>query len=92
MGLDAKAVDAHLTKFLREHPTLTAQQVKFLNLLKQYIAEHGSIMIDTLYEAPFTSVSHEGVDGVFPVEDVDELITAITPFLKTEGQSQEVQE
>ena len=48
-------------------------------------------MIDTLYEAPFTSVSHEGVDGVFPVEDVDELITAITPFLKTEGQSQEVQ-
>jgi len=92
VGLDAKAVDAHLTKFLREHPTLTAQQVKFLNLLKQYIAEHGSIMIDTLYEAPFTSVSHEGVDGVFPVEDVDELITAITPFLKTEGQSQEVQE
>ncbi|MDN7125664.1 DEAD/DEAH box helicase family protein [Pseudidiomarina sp. 1APP75-32.1] len=92
VGLDAKAVDEHFAKFLREHPTLTAQQVTFLNLLKNYIAEHGSIVIDTLYDAPFTSVSHEGVDGVFPADDVDELIAAITPFLKTESQSQEVQE
>jgi len=33
----------------------------------------------------FTSVSHEGTDGVFTADDVGELITVLRPFLKQEG-------
>ncbi|PAA96783.1 restriction endonuclease subunit R [Serratia fonticola] len=85
IGLDAQAIEDHFKSFLHTHPTLTAQQVRFINLLKNYIAQHGSIVIDTLYDAPFTSVSHEGIDGVFTPDDVGELIAVLTPFLKQEG-------
>ncbi|WP_116186933.1 DEAD/DEAH box helicase family protein [Pectobacterium aquaticum] len=84
IGLDPQAIEDHFKDFLHTHPALTAKQVRFMNLLKNHIAQHGSIMIDTLYEKPFISVSHEGVDGVFPPGDVDELIAVLEPFLKQE--------
>lgn len=75
--------------FLHSHPTLTAQQVRFMNLLKNYIAQHGSILVDTLYDAPFTSVSYQGIDGVFTAADVGELIAVLKPFIKSESSSTE---
>jgi len=81
IGIDAQKVETHFTQFLHEHPTLTAKQVQFMNLLKNYIAEHGSITIDKLYEAPFISVSHQGIDGVFSTDDADALITLMRPFI-----------
>lgn len=84
IGLDPQAVEDHFKQFLHLHPGLTAQQVRFMNLLKNYIAQHGFIVVDKLYEAPFDSVSHEGIDGVFSPEDVDNLITVLKPFLRQE--------
>jgi len=84
IGVDPQAVEEHFKKFLHSHPDLGAQQVRFMNLLKNYIAQHGSIVIEKLYEAPFTSVSHEGLDGVFTSDDVGELITVLKPFIQTE--------
>jgi type I restriction enzyme R subunit len=43
-------------------------------------------VVETLYDAPFTSVSHEGIDGVFKPDDVGELIAVLKPFLKPEVQ------
>jgi len=91
IGLDPQAVEEHFKLFLHAHPTLTAQQVRFMNLLKNYIAQHGSILIETLYDAPFTSVSHEGIDGVFKPDDVGELINVLRPFLKPDAQQSEIQ-
>lgn len=82
IGLDAEAIEQHFKSFLHAHPTLTAKQVQFMNLLKNHIAMHGSILIETLYEKPFTSLSHEGIDGVFTPGDVGELITVLKPFIK----------
>lgn len=90
IGLDPQAVEEHFKQFLHAHPTLTAQQVRFMNLLKNYIAQHGSIIVETLYDAPFTSVSHEGIDGVFKPDDVGELITVLKPFLKPETPATEL--
>ncbi|PPC75046.1 restriction endonuclease subunit R [Pokkaliibacter plantistimulans] len=87
IGLDAKAIEAHFTLFLHEHPSLTAQQVRFMNLLKNYIAQHGSIVVEKLYEPPFDSISHEGIDGVFAPTDVTELVAVLKPFLKNPDQS-----
>ena len=81
VGIDQHAIENHFTDFLHQHPKLTHVQVRFMNLLKKYISEHGTITIDKLYEAPFTSVSHEGVDGVFKPEDVDELVAVLKPFV-----------
>ncbi|MDI3390978.1 DEAD/DEAH box helicase family protein [Pseudomonas sp. V98_8] len=82
IGLDAQAIEEHFKSFLHAHPSLTAQQVRFMNLLKNYISQHGSIVVEKLYEPPFDSVSHEGIDGVFAPADITELVAVIKPFLR----------
>lgn len=82
IGLDAEAIEEHFKGFLHTHPELTAQQVRFMNLLKNYIAQHGSIVVDKLYEPPFDSISHEGIDGVFSPDDVGELVSVLKPFIR----------
>lgn len=84
IGLDPQAIEDHFKDFLHAHPTLTAQQVRFMNLLKNYIAQHGSIVVEKLYEPPFDSISHEGIDGVFTPDDVGELIAVLKPYLRQE--------
>ena len=85
IGLDPQAIEEHFKSFLHAHPSLTAQQVRFMNLLKNYIAQHGSIVVEKLYEPPFDSVSHEGIDGVFSPDDVGELVVVLKPFLRVDN-------
>ncbi len=87
VGLNSEAVEEHFTQFLHAHPTLTAKQVQFMNLLKNYIAEHGSITIEKLYEAPFINLSHEGIDGVFSTSDADALIAVMRPFMSQQART-----
>ncbi len=88
VGMDLSTVERHFTQFLHSHPQLTHKQVQFMNLLKQYISEHGAIKLETLYQAPFTSVSHEGIDGVFSTDDVDELVALLRPFWDNKQEAQ----
>ena len=55
-----------------------------MNLLKTYLSNHGTITVEKLYEAPFTSIDHEGVGGLFKSEDVDDLVEVLRPYLVTE--------
>ena len=81
IGMDAKAVKAKFVEFARKHPKLTAKQTRFLGLLQNHIARYGSITIEKLYEAPFTVVDADGLDGVFENEDeVTDLLQAIQVF------------
>jgi type I restriction enzyme R subunit len=86
VGLDAAAVERAFTEFVHKHPHLSAQQLRFLQVLQNYIAQNGGIEIDRLYEPPFTTIHAESVDGVFPApKDVDELLAILTTFApKTE--------
>lgn len=92
IGQDAQAIEEHFKKFLHDHPALTAQQVRFMNLLKNYIAQHGSIVIEKLYDAPFSSISHDGIDGVFKPTDVDQLVMVLKPFLRENNSPSGLQE
>src|SRR5690606_28834132 len=87
IGLDAYAIEDHFEIFLHAHPALTAHLVRFMILLNYYIDQHDSIIIEKLYDASFTSVSHEGIDGVFTTDDVGELIAVLKPFIKAEPKS-----
>jgi type I restriction enzyme R subunit len=82
IGLKPEMVEAHFQQFLHAHPTLTAKQTQFMNLLKNYIAQYGNIEVDKLYEAPFINISHDGIDGVFSTDDADELMGVLKPFFK----------
>ena len=81
IGMDAEAVNIRFSDFIFSHPSLTANQISFLNLLKNHISRYGAIEIDQLYEPPFTTLHSDGLDGVFLDERmVDELITIIKAF------------
>jgi len=41
---------------------------------------YGGLDIDRLYEAPFTTISANGIDGVFSDELIDELLDLIARF------------
>ena len=68
---------------MHSHPSLTAKQVQFLNLLQAYISEYGGITIDKLYESPFDRLAPNGLDGIFAPEDVTALVQVLQPFVKT---------
>jgi type I restriction enzyme R subunit len=79
--MDADAVNDRFSRFAANHPGLTANQVSFLNLLKNHISRYGSIEIEQLYEPPFTTIHSDGLDGVFTDEPVvEELIAVIASF------------
>ncbi len=81
IGMDAQAVNSRFADFITAHPKLTANQVSFLNLLKNHISRYGVIEIEDLYEPPFTTIHSEGLDGVFTDESmVDELLGVVASF------------
>ena len=84
--MDASAIQAKFAEFARKHPTLSAKQTRFLALLQNHIARFGSITIEKLYEAPFTVVDADGLDGVFEDEtEVSDLLNVIRAFGPSAG-------
>ncbi len=80
VGLDAEAVDAAFTSFSHKHLELSAQQLRFLAMLKTHICNNGGLEIDRLYEAPFTDLAADGIDGLFGEPLIDELLELIARF------------
>ena len=81
VGLDAAAVEQSFTDFVHQHPRLSSQQLRFLQVLQNYIAQNGGIELDRLYEPPFTTIHAESVDGIFTNPgDVDALLAILTVF------------
>ncbi|WP_231715586.1 DEAD/DEAH box helicase family protein [Desulfosarcina widdelii] len=81
IGMDSAAVRERFENFAKIHADLDARQLQFMRMLQAHISRHGSIELETLYEAPFTTLSAEGIDGVFTDErQVDALIGIIETF------------
>ena len=79
--MDAQAVKSRFENFVRRHPALTAKQVRFLGLLQNHIARHGTIERERLYDDPFTLIDAEGPAGVFSDESqMTELLDLIDSF------------
>jgi type I restriction enzyme R subunit len=81
VGMEPEAVRDRFQIFVQKHPKLTAKQTRFLSLLENHIAKYGSVEIERLYEDPFTVVDADGIDGVFPQVEADELIKIIDTFI-----------
>ena len=84
IGMDPEAVKKHFARFVQRYPKITANQTLFLSLLQNHIAKYGTIELAKLYEAPFTSINSDGLDGVFSDEQqIDDLLTIIQDFQLT---------
>lgn len=81
-GMDADAVKEKFAVFHQQYPALSAMQVRFLTMLQNYIAEHGPVRMQDLYEAPFTNINSQGPDGIFKDESqLDAFTGLINSFL-----------
>lgn len=67
-------VSESFAKFIQMHPTLTTTQLKFLELLKNYIIDNGDITKKDLIQAPFTVIHPSGIRGVFTPIEIEEIL------------------
>jgi type I restriction enzyme, R subunit len=81
VGMEPEAVRDKFSAFVQKHPKLSAKQTRFLSLLQNHIARHGTISVERLYDAPFTVIDADGPDGVFEDEsDLSDLINIVRSF------------
>jgi type I restriction enzyme R subunit len=76
IGLDREAAKAALAGFV-SGSLLTANQIEFVNLIVDYLTEHGVMDAAVLYESPFTDLTPKGPDGLFTATQVDVLMGAL---------------
>ena len=76
IGLDRETAKAAMDKFLQgKRPT--ANQIEFVNQIVDHLTEEGYMNPELLYESPYTDIHPNGVEGLFPSADVDQLITIL---------------
>jgi type I restriction enzyme R subunit len=76
VGLDREAAKQAFSSFI-EGKSLIANQIEFLDLVIDHLTERGIMDPRRLYESPFTDIDDQGVNGVFEMSDVRELVNAI---------------
>ena len=74
VGLERDAAKQASPRFLSSR-TLTANQIEFIDLIINYLTQHGAMYPERLYESPFTDFNPLGVEGLFKPADVTELLT-----------------
>ena len=66
-----KAFDA----FIAEHSYISSRQLSFLNLLRDFILDHGELQKRDLIQSPFTMLHPEGIRGVFNPKEIEEILS-----------------
>jgi type I restriction enzyme R subunit len=73
IGLDRQAAKRAFSEYLDKKP-LTANQIRFIDLIIDYLTQNGVMEPGLLYESPFTDFNAAGLDGVFPDQDATGIV------------------
>lgn len=76
VGLDREAAKTAFNEFL-SNETMSASQIEFVNLIIDYLTEHGVMEPRMLYESPFTDINPLGPDGLFESGWIDRLVATL---------------
>lgn len=60
--------------FIARHSTFTALQIQFLQTLRTFILQTGTVAKKDLINAPFTRLHPEGIRGMFRPGEIDEIL------------------
>ncbi len=87
VGMNKDAIEHAFTDFVQQaHTHMNAKQQRFIGMLKNYLIRFGTIRIEQLYDAPFTSIHDMGLDGVFSQAQADVIAQFIRQFNVDLGQ------
>ncbi|MEU0061751.1 DEAD/DEAH box helicase family protein [Streptomyces albidoflavus] len=81
-GLEREAAALAFDAF-QQGKTFTANQLRFVNELIDYLARNGTIGVDALYESPFTALAPTGPEAIFPEAEVDVMVSVIHSIRST---------
>jgi type I restriction enzyme R subunit len=73
IGLDRGAAKEAFADFLADR-AMTANQIEFVNMIIESLANKGVVDPARLYESPFTDLAPSGPDGLFSGTDVEEIV------------------
>ncbi|MDB9516914.1 DEAD/DEAH box helicase family protein [Roseofilum reptotaenium CS-1145] len=73
VGLDRKAAKEAFSKYLDTHD-FSANQIRFIENIIDYLTQNGVMPPGLLYEVPFTNWHSQGLDGVFGDSDASSII------------------
>lgn len=76
IGLDINAAKEAFSEFLNG-AKLDADQQSFINRLIDFLSVKGTIDKKMLFDVPFTEINHEGITGVFPIEQASKVISIL---------------
>lgn len=84
VGLDRNAAKLAFAQYLGGG-NFSANQIRFIETIIDYLTQNGVMDPGLLYEPPFTDLHHQGLDGVFENEDADQIVLLVDSFNKTVG-------
>jgi len=67
------SVNASIDQFIAEHTTLTSKQLEFLDLLRKFLINNGTIEKKDLVNYPFKAIDSKGILGIFPPKEINEI-------------------
>ena len=82
VGCDRNAAKEAFASYLVGN-TMSANQIRFIENIIDYLTQNGVMDPGLLYEPPFTELHDEGLDGIFQDDDADEIIGIVRSFNKT---------
>ena len=84
VGLDRAAAKEAFAQYL-EGNNLSANQIRFVDTIIDYLTQNGVMDPGLLYEPPFSDIHDEGLDGIFGDDDADRIIAIVRSFNETVG-------
>ena len=82
VGLDRAAAKQAFASFL-DDKRYTHNQITFVNLVIDYLTQHGTIDPGRIYESPFTAIAPEGPETIFTDRDLDEFFSIVQQLYET---------
>lgn len=84
IGLDRSAAKEAFSKYL-DTTRFNANQIRFIEMIIDYLTSSGIMDAGQLYEQPFTEIHYEGLDGVFESAAAEEVIAIVRSINENAG-------
>nr|WP_319516434.1 DEAD/DEAH box helicase family protein [uncultured Cohaesibacter sp.] len=75
-GLDRTAAKDAFSDFVAQYQP-TADQMEFIDMLIDFLADSGVVDPRLFYESPFTDLDDQGIAGVFPMDQAKEIVAIV---------------